>query len=51
MTTQKLIKTSKIPLNKLLWAHSCHKSNMPCGNCRGCNKYYEVYSEIIKWNG
>lgn len=38
-TTVELIKLSSIPLSKLLIAHSCHKSNEPCMNCNGCNKY------------
>lgn len=47
MTTAELIKTSGIPRDLLLWAHSCHKSNVACGNCRGCLKYRLVMSEIF----
>jgi 7-cyano-7-deazaguanine synthase len=46
MSTAELILTSEIPANQLAWAHSCHKSNIPCGNCRGCNKYFSVYGEL-----
>lgn len=46
MTTIELIKKSGIPSHYLSWSHSCHKSNVSCGNCRGCNKYYNVYDEM-----
>lgn len=42
MTTLELIRKSEIPHDQLCWAHSCHVSNIPCGHCRGCNKYAEV---------
>lgn len=38
-STIELVKLSKVPIEILGWAHSCHKSNTPCGNCNGCNKY------------
>lgn len=40
------IKKHEIPLSFLMWSHSCHKSNIPCNSCRGCNKYNETM-EII----
>lgn len=46
LSTTELIWNSRIPADVLAWAHSCHKSNVPCGNCRGCNKYFEVLGEI-----
>jgi 7-cyano-7-deazaguanine synthase len=46
MTTVELIRLSGIPKEVLLWAHSCHKSNIACGNCRGCDKYYQVLNEL-----
>lgn len=46
LSTTELIKISGIPSDVLAWAHSCHKSNVPCGNCRGCNKYFEVLGEV-----
>lgn len=42
MTTEELICVSKVPESILLWAHSCHISNHPCGTCPGCIKYREV---------
>lgn len=45
-STAELVRTSGIPMNMLAWAHSCHKANVVCGNCRGCNKYFEVWNEL-----
>lgn len=39
MTTEDLIKQSGVPESVLLWAHSCHTSNIPCMSCNGCKKY------------
>jgi 7-cyano-7-deazaguanine synthase len=47
LTTAELIATSKVPRDILFWAHSCHKSNVACGNCRGCNKYAQVMKEVF----
>jgi 7-cyano-7-deazaguanine synthase len=46
LDTDELIKISEIPEELLFWAHSCHKSNHPCGNCRGCNKYLGVLQKL-----
>lgn len=45
-STAELISKSGISMDLLLWAHSCHKSNIPCGDCRGCNKYFSVLEEL-----
>ena len=42
MTTEELVRVSRVPESVLLWAHSCHISNQPCGTCPGCIKYREV---------
>jgi len=42
LTSAELVKKSGIPLELLCWAHSCHVSNLACGQCRGCNKHLEV---------
>jgi 7-cyano-7-deazaguanine synthase len=47
LTTVELIKLSGVPKDLLLWAHSCHKSNIACGNCRGCYKYANVIKELF----
>ncbi|WP_113663996.1 7-cyano-7-deazaguanine synthase [Pedobacter nanyangensis] len=46
LTSAELVKISAVPDSLLFWAHSCHKSNTPCGNCRGCNKYRQVMYEL-----
>lgn len=46
MTTQQLVESAKVPANVLGWAHSCHKANLPCGNCRGCNKYNQAMFDL-----
>lgn len=46
LSTAELVRKSGIPPSFLAWAHSCHKSHVACGNCRGCNKYMEVFQEV-----
>ena len=46
MTSVELVGQSAIPDSLLHWAHSCHTSNVPCGHCRGCNKYRQVMYEL-----
>lgn len=46
MTTVELIKVSGIPENILMYAHSCHTSNSPCGKCHGCMKYLYVKDQL-----
>lgn len=41
-----LVKISNVPSSILYWAHSCHTSNIACGNCRGCNKYIQTMTEL-----
>lgn len=45
-TTSELVKMAAVPPGLLAWAHSCHKANIACGNCRGCNKYLATFSEL-----
>jgi 7-cyano-7-deazaguanine synthase len=46
LSTAELVVRSKIPLSFLAWAHSCHRSDVPCGSCRGCYKYAEVFDDL-----
>lgn len=46
LSTAELVRSSGIPASLLAWAHSCHKSHVACGDCRGCNKYMEVFREV-----
>ena len=41
-----LIRTSGVPLEILGFAHSCHTSSVACGDCRGCNKYLEIFEAL-----
>lgn len=46
LTTEEVIKTSKIPHSLLAWAHSCHVSDYACGYCGGCLKYISVMKAL-----
>lgn len=50
LTTAKLVMKSGIPKSIFSLAHSCNKSNIPCGSCRGCNKHSSVLTEIGFFN-
>jgi 7-cyano-7-deazaguanine synthase len=45
-STAELVCLAGVPPGLLAWAHSCHKANIACGDCRGCNKYRETYLEL-----
>ncbi|WP_308389819.1 7-cyano-7-deazaguanine synthase [Acidithiobacillus sp. AMEEHan] len=45
-TTAELVRTAAVPPGLLAWAHSCHKAEIACGNCRGCNKYLATFAEL-----
>ncbi|AQL44733.1 7-cyano-7-deazaguanine synthase (plasmid) [Halorientalis sp. IM1011] len=45
--TTELIKETGAPFSLLGWTHSCHTSNNPCGDCRGCRKRHRVLSEAF----
>lgn len=47
-STAELVRHSGVPTDILAWAHSCHKADLPCNNCRGCYKYIESMSELAK---
>jgi 7-cyano-7-deazaguanine synthase len=46
MTSSELIKRAEVPMDVLAWAHSCHRSNLACGQCRGCTKHKNVMYEL-----
>lgn len=52
LTTAQLIHETKVPPSLLAWAHSCHKANIACGDCLGCNKQEALYEELgsAYWN-
>lgn len=45
-STPALVKEAQVPPGLLAWAHSCHTSNIACGQCRGCNKYINSFAEL-----
>lgn len=45
-STAELVRLAAVPSSLLAWAHSCHKADIACGNCRGCNKYLETLAEL-----
>jgi len=46
LSSAELVGLAQIPLNVLAWAHSCHKAEVACGDCRGCNKYFQTYRDL-----
>lgn len=46
LSAAELVRESEIPRELLSWAHSCHKSDIACGNCRGCWKHQETMQEL-----
>ncbi len=42
MDTYQLVEKSGMPIEAILWSHSCHISNTPCMKCSGCLKNYAV---------
>ncbi|RDU98287.1 7-cyano-7-deazaguanine synthase [Trinickia dinghuensis] len=46
LSTAELARVSGVPSELLAWAHSCHKANVACGDCRGCNKYFQTLQEL-----
>lgn len=47
-TTTELVRHCAVPENILAWAHSCHKANLPCNDCRGCNKYNDSMASLAQ---
>ena len=48
LTTVDLIRQTKVPRSLMAWAHSCHTGDLPCGRCRGCNKYLETTHTLMQ---
>lgn len=45
-STTELVRHAEVPPGLLAWTHSCHKADIACGDCRGCNKWRETYEEL-----
>lgn len=46
LTSVELVRISGIPKSLLSWAHSCHVSEVACGDCRGCYKHQAVMETL-----
>jgi 7-cyano-7-deazaguanine synthase len=46
LTSEELVRSSRITPATLAWSHSCHVSNLACGACRGCRKHSEVTAAL-----
>lgn len=46
LTTEELLDKSSLGEEVLGWTTSCHRSNLPCGNCPGCWKRQRVLATI-----
>jgi 7-cyano-7-deazaguanine synthase len=42
LTSEELVRCSGVTDSILGWSHSCHTSNVPCGQCNGCNKHIGI---------
>lgn len=51
LDSTELVRLSGIPPNLLFHAHSCHKSSVACGECRGCHKYRAVMHSLFHSQG
>tara|TARA_Y100000310_G_C20513432_1_gene729992 strand:+ start:296 stop:883 length:588 start_codon:yes stop_codon:yes gene_type:complete len=45
-SASELIQYAKLPLHILAMTHSCHKANLPCYACRGCNKHQNTLDDL-----
>ena len=41
-----LVRVSGITQSVLGWTHSCHNSDVACGNCPGCRKHAETMEAL-----
>ena len=46
MTTTDLVLESGVSDEILRWTFSCHRAPIACGNCRGCMKSLELFSNL-----
>jgi 7-cyano-7-deazaguanine synthase len=46
MDAAELVTKSGVPKSILGWTHSCHTSNLACGQCRGCRKHYGTMKKL-----
>ena len=48
MTSEQLLSAANPPAQLLGLTFSCHRANIPCGDCPGCNKNREVLAALYR---
>lgn len=51
ITTDDLVRRSGVDRNLLGWTFSCHRAEVACGACRGCNKSLELFTRLDREDG
>jgi len=51
ITTDDLVRRSGVGRNLLGWTFSCHRAEVACGACRGCNKSLELFARFDREDG
>ena len=51
ITTDELVLKSSIDRDLLGWTFSCHRANVACGTCRGCNKSLDLFALLNRKDG
>ncbi len=51
MSTTELIEISSVSEAVLGWTHSCHRGDIPCGECPGCYKRAQLLSIAGRFHG
>jgi 7-cyano-7-deazaguanine synthase len=46
LSSEQLVLMSGIKPEILAWSHSCHTGNLACGECRGCRKHLQTFTEL-----
>jgi 7-cyano-7-deazaguanine synthase len=46
LPTEQLIRQSGVNDEVLGWTHSCHRGDVPCGECPGCHKREQVLGDL-----
>lgn len=53
-TTEELITSTELPTSVIGWTFSCHRADLPCGECPGCWKRQRVLANLgidgYSWN-
>lgn len=46
ITTDDLVRSSGVSRDLLGWTFSCHRAEVACGACRGCNKSLDLFARL-----